>query len=170
MEIVYVIQKHVCTVEFMKTSLLSKDQSKWSHEAASLPKLRTYIGIADFSASKAYIYKPLSFIQRKFLAKFRLGVLPIQIETGIYERPKLLAAERICKICDSNTVEDETHFLLYCSKFDTLRETLISKVLDPSFETMESKQKIKYLTSDSSMVKTTAQYIIDAFDIRSRLV
>ena len=158
------------TVEQMKISLLTKDQSKWSHEAGSMPKLRTYVTISDFSVRKSYITKPLSFIQRKYLAKFRLGILPIRIETGRYERPKLVAAERTCQICNSNTVEDETHFLLYCPKFSTLRERLFSFVEDPNFENMGNQDKMKFLTNDSSMVKTTAQYLIDAFDLRSKII
>ena len=136
----------------------------------SLPKLRTYVLIADFTANKAFIKKPLSFIQRKFLAKFRLGVLQIRLETGRYERPKLPAIERTCKICNLNTVEDETHYLLYCPKYSDLRQTLFDRVEDPAFDNMQEQEKLKFLTNDSSIVKITAQYIIDAFDIRSRLI
>ena len=126
--------------------------------------------ISDFSVKKSYIYKPLSFIQRKKLARFRLGILPIRIETGRYERPKIPAAERICQICNSNVVEDETHFLLFCPRFNALRETLFSVVEDPDFENMENQEKMNLLTNDSNLVKNTAQYIIDAYDIRSKLI
>ena len=99
-----------------------------------------------------------------------MGILPIRIETGRYERPKLLAAERTCQICNSNTVEDEAHFLLYCPKYSALRDRLFSLVEDMNFENRENKEKIKFLTSDSTMVKFTAQYLIDAFDLRYKIV
>ena len=126
--------------------------------------------MTDFLSIKAYTFKPLSFIQWKFLAKFRLGVLPIRIETGRYERPKLVAAERTCNVCNSNTVEDEKHFLLYCPKFNTLRETLIARVADPNFDNLGDLEKFKILTSDPDIVKTTAQFLIDAFNLRSKLI
>ena len=135
-------------IDHMKLSLLAKDQTKWAHEASSLPKLRSYIGMTSFVSLKAYIFKPLSFIQRKFLAKFRLGVIPLRIETGRYERPKIPAAERTCKVCNNNTVEDEIHFLLYCPKLNTLRETLIARVEDPNFDNLNNLEKLNFLTTD----------------------
>ena len=118
-----------------------------------MPKLRTYITISDFSVRKSYVTKLLSFIQRKYLAKFRLGILPIRIETGRYERPKLIAAERTCQICNLNTVEDETHFLLFCPKYSVLKERLFALVEDLNFENMDNSEKLKFLTNDSTMVK-----------------
>ena len=60
-----------------------------------MSKLRTYNRVAIFNAAKCYLTKPLSFIQSKFLAKLRLGVLGLRIETGRYERPRRLPEERI---------------------------------------------------------------------------
>ena len=88
------------------------------------------------------------------------------IETGRYERPKLIEAERTCKVCNSNTVEDEKHFLLYCPKFNTL----IARVADPNFDNLGDLEKLKILTSDPDIVKTTAQYLIDASNLRSKLI
>ena len=62
------------------------------------------------------------------------------------------------------------NFLLYCPKFSTLRKMLFSFVEDPNFENMGNQDKMKFLTNDSSMVKTTAQYLIDAFDLRSKII
>ena len=57
--------------------LLFKDQQKLKNSCV-MPKLRTYNLIAEFSSPKAYLLKPLSFLQRKSVAKLRLGVLPIR--------------------------------------------------------------------------------------------
>jgi hypothetical protein len=71
----------------IRNSLNLKDQHLLENKCKNSPKLRTYNTITEFSSDKSYLSKPLSFVQRKFMAKLRLGVLPIRIETGRYERP-----------------------------------------------------------------------------------
>ncbi len=46
----------------------------------------------------------------------------LRIETGRYCRPKLLAKDRKCELCNLNQVEDETHFVLQCTLYDDLRQ------------------------------------------------
>ena len=103
------------TTANLKDSLQVKDLQKLKHQCL-MPKLRTYNLIADFTSPKVYLLKPLSFIQRKFMAKIRLGVLPIRIETGRYERPVKAADQRICQQCSLGLVENEIHFLLECPR------------------------------------------------------
>ena len=100
--------KNVC--KLLMTSLTKKSQTKLAHDSIHMPKLRTYVNLSITGQDKAYIYKPLSFIQRKSLAKFRLGVLPLRIETGRYEYPKLAENQRLCQICGQNVIENEMHF------------------------------------------------------------
>ena len=82
-----------------------------------------------------YLLKPLSFIQRKFLAKTRLGVLQLRIETGRFERPKKPIEARICKQCSLNEVETESHFILSCPRHSFLREQLFRRVNLEDFST-----------------------------------
>ena len=96
----------------LQKSLLERDQIKWEADSRRMSKLRTFILFKDFKHDSSFLTKPLSFIQRKFLAKLRLGVLALHIETGRYHRPRLPAEDRLCKICNSGEIEDETHFLL----------------------------------------------------------
>ncbi len=44
--------------------------------------------------------------RRSLLAKFRLGILPLNFETGRFRNMK----ERLCFICNTNVIEDEQHF------------------------------------------------------------
>ena len=75
-------------VDNLKEVLLNKDIKKLQNQCKNSPKLRTFIQITDFKTDNCYLSKPLSFIQRKALAKLRLGVLSLRIETGRFERPK----------------------------------------------------------------------------------
>ena len=150
-----------------------KDQSKWRNACHDMPKLRTYVILDDFFKPKQFILKPLSFIQRKFLSKFWLGVLPIRLEKGRYERPRLPEAERVCLVCNEpNAVENEIHFLLKCPAYDVIRRDLLSKIpdLDEDFLNWDSNRQLTFLSCNPSSVKLTAQYIIDAFDLRSTIL
>jgi hypothetical protein len=51
-------------------------------------------------------------------------------ECGRYTRPITPVENRICSNCNSKSVEDEIHFLMYCPKFENLRRELFSNVLN----------------------------------------
>ena len=63
----------------------------------------------------------LSYIHT--IARFRINSLTLEIETGRHRRPKVPVEERTCKICESNSVEDEQHFLIECLAPDIVRTT-----------------------------------------------
>ena len=60
--------------------------------------------------------------KRSLFAQFRLGILPLKIETGRYDNTPV--DERICVQCESEAVENEQHFVLHCPKYVNLREVL----------------------------------------------
>ena len=122
--------------------------------------------MSEFSADKSYLSKPLSFIQRKFLTKLRLGVLPIRIETGRYERPRKSEAERICKQCSTSSPECELHFLIQCPRHTLLRTDFFAKITNETFPNMTDSQKFKFILNQPTIAKLSSQFIIDAFDNR----
>ena len=154
-------------VKSLKDSLFVKDQTTWQSQCRDLPKLRTFLLFKDFKLESPHIYKPLSFMQKKFMSKFRLGMLQLHIETGRYSRPRLPPEERFC-YCNNNEVEDERHFLLTCNKYNQYRQTLFNRIPDfQYFMTLNLAEKFNFLVNDPAMVKQTAKYIIDAFEYRS---
>ena len=58
------------------------------------------------------------------LAKFRSGTAPIAIETGRYNGVNI--NDRKCFAC-RDVVEDETHVLLHCPEYNTLRDELLNE-------------------------------------------
>ena len=51
--------------------------------------------------------------------KFRLGILPLHIETGRYTNTPI--DQRICKICDFGEIENEYHFIMTCPEYESAR-------------------------------------------------
>ena len=136
------------------------------------PKLRTFITFKEFGHTPNYITMPMSFISRKFLALTRLSNLSIRLETGRFERPKLPEHQRLCPTClDGVSVETEFHLIFQCSAYNDLRQKWLGKINTPeNFRNLEVCQKFKIVLNEAENVKLTAQFIIDAFNVRSKIV
>ena len=68
-----------------------------------------------------YIKANISRGRRWVMAACRGGCLPLAVETGRWHVPKLPLAERICQHCGSGDVEDLSHFILFCNKYNQIR-------------------------------------------------
>ena len=47
---------------------------------------------------------------------------------ALYKRMEVLRVNRICMLCDSNEIEDLAHFILRCTRFDEIRQSLLSVI------------------------------------------
>ena len=148
-------------------------------ECEQQPKLRTFIKFKDFYTVPSYVTKPLTFIQKKYLSKLRLGSLELKIETGRYSRPRLEISERICPICVESKLRDglepeietEIHFLFFCEMYKSLRERWNQTLSKPeNFENVDETTKLKLVLNDHITVKATAQFIVDAFNMRRQML
>ena len=83
--------------------------------------------------------------ERSLLAQLRIGVLPIHIETGRFRNVK--PEDRVCQICDSNSIEDEFHLVCICSFYAKKREVLYNSITSKNHEfiSMPDKEKIVYI-------------------------
>ena len=150
----------------LRESLAVKDQEKILNNGKNLSKLRTYNLLTGNPGLRNYLEMPMPYLHRKFMAKLRLGVLPLRIETGRFETPQLESDCRICRQCSLDEVEDEQLFLLRCTKHNSRRAGLIAKVNIEYFEDLDSKQKLIYLLNNQSILKCTAKFIVESFDAR----
>ena len=129
----------------IKEALTKKTRHEWV-DAITRPqgssgvggnKLRTY---ATFKAFEPYSMEPYLWCvndrrKRRLLARFRMGIEPLRVETGRYEANGkqdgsrgIPLDERICQQCGSGQVEDEVHFFMKCSRYVEIRDTLIKHV------------------------------------------
>ena len=158
---------------------MQKQKLDLEAECQLKPKLRTFLRYKDFSELAAYIHKPLTFPQRRMMAKVRLGCLPLRLETGRYARPRLEERERVCLVCkpkdqlidipgQETPIESETHFLFYCNAYSAEREQLLKKLTIPdNFYDLNDDEKLKATLNDPLNVRFTSQFILSAFNLRS---
>ena len=83
--------------------------------------------------------------KRSLFGKLRLGTLDLELEKG--RRYNIPRPERHCKICHSQVVENEQHFLIFCPSLTHCREPFIRDItaLNPHFSSFTPDQKITYL-------------------------
>ena len=100
----------------IEENMIVTQQTNQENQCKNLLKLRTFIKFKDYNGTPVYLKKPLSFIQRKFTAKIRLGCLEIRLETVRWARPRLPEESRIRLVCPNQDKEPETelHFLFNC--------------------------------------------------------
>ena len=159
-------------IDNLRQSMLVKQNVELKLKCEEKPKLRTFITFNNFGITPPYLLMPLSFVQKKFLAKIRLSPLAIRIETGRYERPKLVIHERLCPSCkDGHSVENEEHFVFQCTKYNNLREIWLEKLVKPeNFPTLSAPEKFKTIFDQAPNVKITAQFLINCYDVRSKII
>ena len=139
---------------------------------AEKPKLRTFMKFKNFNEPPSFIFKSLSFHERRLLAKIRLGCLPIRLETGRYSIPRVPEDQRICLVCKYNlptldplldTIESEI-------QYSTERDKWYSKMTLPAnFDQMAIEHKLITVLNDPNNVKLTAKFVAIAYDIRNTI-
>ena len=98
------------TYETKETVDMGLVKQTWPDKVRNTPKLRTYLKFKTTYETENYVKLNLQRKERSVLAQFRCGVLPLRIESGrfVAEKPD----ERLFRLCNENTPEDETHFCL----------------------------------------------------------
>jgi hypothetical protein len=93
--------------------------TKWQNEIQNVSKLRTYRQIKLNFGCEDYLNLNLKKFERSMLSQLRTGILPLRVETGRYIGEPV--EQRICKLCQTNVVEDERNFILYCNLYDDIK-------------------------------------------------
>ena len=103
--------------------------------------------------------------KRSSFSKLRLGTLQLELEKG--RRHNILRTDRHCKICNSNEVEDETHFIFSCPTLSRYREPFIKKINDLShnFAFMSLENKVKFLYFNENLPLNLLEISADLLDI-----
>ena len=167
------------TISNIKEHYLKTQTNELELQCLNMPKLRTFITFKDFHSVPSYLTKPLNFLQRRFMAKIRLGCLALRIETGRYSRPRLIESDRICQVCKKENgqsefigrIESEIHFIFQCNRYSAIRQIWLSQLTVPlDFNLLSVYQKLDIVLNHHENVKLTSQFLINAYDVRSKVI
>ena len=98
------------------------------------------------------------------LSQFRLGILPIRVETGRFRNLEL--KDCICEHCNTQQIEDEIHFLCQCPLYYHIRKMLFDRAEAqcPAFCQMNIQNKFSFLVKN--MWRGVANFLVSALKIR----
>ena len=108
-----------------------------------------------------------------------MGSLVLWIESGRYSRPRLEIYERLCPVCTESKIqqglvpeiENEVHFLFFCEQYDKLRADWFSTLNKPeNFCILDEATKLNIVLNQQENCKPSAQFIVDAYGFRSKLL
>ena len=140
-------------------------------------KLRLYRKLKTKLTLEDYVVE-LPREKRRILTMLRGGTNRLRIETGrwVGEREE----ERVCKVCLSNEVEDETHFLLACPFYVIQRTEMFAKIREAcnldDIEMMNNDWQLEILIgvgwrkSGKGIREIVLEYVRKAYMIRNKYV
>ena len=117
-----------------------------------------------------YITANISLGRRWIMATIRGGCLPLAIETGRLQSPKIPLSSRLCSHCAMDSVEDIPHFILFCPKYNNIRKSLFLYMTNyfPSFQSLTPNEKLKVILSQHHNAHTS-YFIYKMFKTRNSL-
>ena len=115
-----------CKIKQYIDLMQKKYISYWNHTLQHSQKLNFYYKIKTNYSPSAYLDLTRKNPSGKTLVKLRISSNKLRIETGRYDN--IPRDERLCNLCNCNKIEDETHFLLDCPSFSSIRDMFFSKL------------------------------------------
>ncbi len=136
----------------------------WKRHVVTQPKLRTYGMYKHDLCTEEYVKMNLTRTTRSFIAQFRIGILPLHIETGRFV--DIQPEDRICFICNMKP-ETEINFMFKCPLHMHLRNHWLQKVINlyPSFSTFPIELKLQLVLSDRRLIINSGNFIRQSFMI-----
>ena len=126
-------------------------------------KLRTFYTFKSTFQKEMYFKLDILMnrIHQKSLTKLRISTHKLVIENGRYNRKPV--ADRVCKKCNYNKVEDEIHFICERSLYNAERIRLFEYVNHkiPNFVSLNSYDKFIWLMTceNSDILSRFAEFV-----------
>ena len=146
--------------------------SYWNQTLQHSRKLSFYHSIKKNYSLSAYLDSTQKNPMKRTLVKLRIGCHNLRVETGRYG--KIPLEESICPLCSGNKIEDETHLLLDCQRYSSMRDIFLSKI-----ETkIDDIRKLSHENLISQLMNSNDYYfnlrlimsISSCFEMRNKLI
>ncbi|CAB4039667.1 Hypothetical predicted protein [Paramuricea clavata] len=141
-------------IEAITKTFEEKYLTFWKHKLENSSKLTFYSTFETDHNLEKYLVLIKDPYKRKCLSRFTVSIHNLQIEIGRYQN--IPREERLCEICNSGEVENETHFLLFCKAYEHSREDLRSSLKNAS----SNEIKLNSQTLSADLMKSIDTEII----------
>ena len=140
----------------------------------NIKKIAFYKVLKNEYSTSDYLHHLRNFNDRQKLVKFKINNHKLMIELGRYQADHMPRESRLCLLCKSNQVENETNFLFQCSKYTLQRQTFLNQInrIIPDIERKSSSERIKLLmnSNDYHVNKLVMKFICSCVNICDTLL
>jgi hypothetical protein len=162
------IHKNMCNIDNVQIKCMENDKMEWLNALPLKPKLRTYRTFKREIKTEDYVKYCLNRKRRSLMTQFRIGILPLHIETGRFRN--VPEDERKCKVCDFNDIENEFHFLCICNVYNEFRNILYKNVSNHSNNFLHMSDRDKFLYLMEFNWKEVSVYLDKAWEKRTNVL
>ena len=159
-----------------KFSMFWKDElksTKIGEDIVDHSKLRFYRTLKGSFTAEPYVSLINNRNQRNWLTRIRISAHNLKIERGRYTQPTTPILERLCNFCNSSCIDDEQHFMLFCSTFEIKRRCLFGQIssFNPRFLALSDSEKLSTILcpSDVRTAKLVNKFISIMTEARTRI-
>lgn len=152
-------------INLLSTDIVNKYDLLWQNRVnLDDSKLRTYKLFKSTTGLENYLCTVNVSIRQEF-TRLRISAHFLRIETGRHTVPKKTPIEnRICQMCNSNSIEDEKHFILSCPLYKSEREALFTNLNSfTNFRSLDQNEKFHFIMSynngDSEVFRYISKFI-----------
>jgi hypothetical protein len=155
-------------VDVFVNKSMSEHNDQWKSNISVKPKLRSYVKFKDSFIAENYVKHCQSRRKHSLLAQFRLGILPIAIETGRFKG--IAVNERLCKLCSSDAVQDEKHLLCECCLYNDLCHNLYNYVSQSCMEFINMNNEDKFCYMLKNNWQQVGNFLNNAWHLRTQIL
>ena len=133
-------------------------------------KLHLFRSIDHSLKPAPYLTAIVSREERSLFSNLRLGTLKLEIETGRHN--KIESDRRFCKLCNSNKIGNESHFLFDCPTLMAARKRSLENIynIHPHLSSLPSIERVKFLYFNDQLDNPTliaaSSLLKDLFETR----
>lgn len=135
-------------------------------------KLNFFRTFYNMGKRPLYVDNLVNISERAAISKIRTSAHLLMIERGRHKNIPI--SERYCSVCKSGEIENEQHFLLHCSGYDSQRQILITKInkIVPGFSNLNTISRIKVILNSKStlILRMSSSFISSCFKNRESLM
>ena len=117
-----------CSKSATKLALRQAYTTYWKIKLHQNPKGNFLAELNKDFCYETYLDTPVHRKLKVLTSKLRTSDHDLEIENGRRMRPLIPRENRICHLCESNSLETELHFLATCSRYSTLRKQFMSNI------------------------------------------
>ena len=130
-------------------------------------KLEIYRRLKTRPGHEKYLTEVKNIRHRIAMTRLRLSSHTLNIETGRHTNTD--RADRLCTLCKEG-IEDETHMLITCPMYTSLRLTYLSDFSHVLTNNTRSDHEKAIILLKNRNLEKIAHFVYEAFEIRSTLI